>query len=147
MRSSTGRARVREALLRYVEARADALASARRELGLGEGDARALLHISDNPGIRPTQLRDHLGITSAGVTALIDRLAERGIVRREPDEDDRRVSRITLTVDLAEDPWSVLTRFDSDFDVAVDAVAEDECVTFSDLLESLTSATLERSRA
>lgn len=146
MRSSASRTRVREALLRYVEARMNALAAARRELSLGEGDARALLHIAANPGIRPTQLRDHLGITSAGVTALIDRLAERGIVRRDADEDDRRVSRISLTVDLADEPWSALTRFDTDFEVAVDAVAEDDCVTFSDLLESLTAATLERGR-
>ena len=146
MRSSTGRARVREALQRYVDSRADALAAARRELSLGDGDARALLHIAANPGIRPTQLREHLGITSAGVTALIDRLADRGIVRRDPDDVDRRVSRISVIVDLEADPWSQLTRFDTDFGVAVDAADEDQCDSFSDLLESLTAATLERSR-
>lgn len=146
VRPSTGRARVREALVRYVGARSDALAEARRGLSLGEGDARAVLHIAANPGIRPSELRDYLGITSAGVTALIDRLVQREIVRREPDPSDRRVSRISLVVDLAVDPWSQLTRFDSDFDVAVDEVPDEDFVDFTDLLEALTATTVERGR-
>jgi predicted nucleotidyltransferase len=80
------------------------------------------------------------------VTALIDRLAVRGLVRRDADELDRRVSRISVIVDLAEDPWSQLTRFDSDFDIAVDAADEDQCESFTELLESLTAATVERGR-
>lgn len=137
---------VRRALLAYVQARAEALAVARRELSLGEGDAKALLYIAGNPGIRPTQLREHLGITSAGVTALIDRLVDRGVVRRDIDEDDRRVNRITVTVDLAEDPWAMLTRFDDDFDRAVGAIDEDQTTTFTELLESLTLETVERGK-
>lgn len=142
----SGPSRVRRALLVYVQARASALSAARRELGLGEGDANALLHIAGNPGIRPTQLRDHLGITSAGITALIDRLVERGIVRRDVDPDDRRVNRISLTVDLDDEPWSQLTRFDSDFDVAVDAIDQERSDNFTELLEALTSETVERGR-
>ena len=49
---------LRRALADYTRARSDALSAARRELKIGEGDARALLHIADNPGIRPTQLRE-----------------------------------------------------------------------------------------
>lgn len=143
---SSGPSRVRAALSLYVQARSDALAVARRELGLGEGDAKALLHIADHPGIRPTQLREHLGITSAGITALIDRLVDRGIVRRDVDLDDRRVNRITVTIDLDDEPWSQLTRFDHDFDDAVGGVGELESDTFTALLESLTTATVERGR-
>jgi DNA-binding MarR family transcriptional regulator len=142
----SGPSRVRRALAVYAQARADALSLARRELGLGEGDAKALLHIAGNPGIRPTQLRDHLGITSAGITALIDRLVERGIVRRDVDADDRRVNRISVTVDLDDEPWSQLTRFDTDFDLEVDGIDERESDTFTALLESLTTATVERGR-
>lgn len=142
----TGPSRVRTALYVYMQARSEALAVARRELGLGEGDAKALLHIAANPGIRPTQLRDHLGITSAGITALIDRLVDRGIVRRDVDPDDRRVNRISVTVDLGDEPWSQLARFDEDFDLEVDGIAETESETFTALLETLTSATVERGR-
>lgn len=138
---------LRQALAAYSRARSDALAAARRELGIGEGDAKALLHIADQPGIRPTQLREHLGITAAGVTALIDRLVDRGAVRREVDPDDRRVSRITLTIDIAEEPWARLTRFDSDFDHATLDADEADILRFSELLDSLVTVTLDRGRA
>jgi DNA-binding MarR family transcriptional regulator len=107
------------ALLRYVEARSAALNSARHALGVNELDARALLHIDAHPGTRPGDLRHYLGITSAGVTTLIDRLVERGAVRRDIDADDRRVSRLTAVADLRAEPWSVLTRFDDAFSAAV----------------------------
>lgn len=137
---------VRRALAAYVKARTAAIAAARRELGLGEGDAKALLHIAVHPGIRPSQLREHLDITSAGVTALIDRLVDRGIVRRDVDPDDRRVNRISVTVDLDDEPWSRLSRFDNDFDLEVDGIADGESDAFTALLESLTSATVARGR-
>ena len=137
---------LRQALGRYVEARYTALSEARRILNIGEGDARALLFIAENPGTRPTQLRDYLGITSAGVTALIDRLVEREAVRRDVDPDDRRVSRITVTVDLAADPWSSLTRFDSDFDGAVAAGDIQYTERLADILDTLTDSTRNGSR-
>nr|WP_246301259.1 MarR family winged helix-turn-helix transcriptional regulator [Microbacterium immunditiarum] len=125
----------------YVRARSEALAQARKQLGIGEGDANALLHIAAHPGIRPSQLREHLGITSPGVTALIDRLVSRGIVRRDLDPSDRRVNRISVTVDLGDEPWAQLTRFDSAFDDAVLAGEEADAARFAELLESWTTST------
>ena len=135
---------LRSALADYGRARSEALTVARRELGIGEGDAKALLHIADNPGIRPTQLREHLGITAAGVTALIDRLVDRGAVRRDVDVVDRRVNRITLTIDIAEQPWAQLTRFDNDFDDELLEVDGDELLRFIELLDTLTAGALDR---
>ena len=100
------------ALHRYAEARNAALVTARLALGIHELDARALLFIADHEGARPGDLRDYLGITSAGVTTLIDRLVARLAVRRDVDAADRRVSRLTAIADLDAEPWSVLTRFD-----------------------------------
>ena len=54
---------------------------ARRELNISEMDAKALLFVVDNPAPAP-DLRDYLGITGAGATTLIDRLAARDVVRR-----------------------------------------------------------------
>lgn len=137
---------LRQALSRYLDARSTALAEARRALSIGEGDARAVLFIAENPGTRPTKLRDYLGITSAGVTALIDRLVERDIVRRDIDPDDRRVSRITLTVDISADPWSSLTRFDDDFEGAVAAGDLEQTQLLAEFLESLTESTVGSTR-
>jgi DNA-binding MarR family transcriptional regulator len=138
---------LRRALSGYLEARSGALLAARQALGIGEGDARALLRIAESPGIRPTQLREFLGITAAGVTALIDRLVERGAVRREVDPDDRRVNRITLTIDLAEEPWEQLTRFDTDFDAAILAADAVETDRFAALLDELILTTTGRPRS
>lgn len=140
MSSTTRGSALAQALARYLEARTTALREARKTLGINEMDARALLFIAENPGLKSGELRDYLGITSAGVTTLIDRLIERDAVRREPDASDRRVSRIHLTIDLREDPWNTLTRFDDDLTAA--AIAKGGGVTdpFAELLDELTAA-------
>ena len=131
-----------QALRQYLDARNAAMIAARASLGISDTDARALLFIVGNPGTRPTALREYLGITSAGVTTLIDRLVDRGVVRRDIDPSDRRVNRITATIDIAEDPWSVLNRFDDDFDVAVGAADQALVGNSAALLKSLTAATV-----
>ena len=129
-----------QALRQYLDARNAAMITARASLGISDTDARALLFIVGNPGTRPTALREYLGITSAGVTTLIDRLVDRDLVRRDIDPSDRRVNRITATIDIAEDPWSILNRFDDDFDVAVDAADQALVGDSVALLRSLTAA-------
>jgi DNA-binding MarR family transcriptional regulator len=132
-------------LARYIDARTAAQREARKGLGINEMDARALLYIGEHPGLRSGDLRDYLGITSAGVTTLIDRLIERGAVQREPDPNDRRVSRIRLTIDLKAEPWLALTRFDDDVSRA--AAARDDHLTadFAQLLDELTAMAIEGS--
>lgn len=125
------------ALLAYGEARRLAAAEARRELGLNELDARALLFVADNPGARPSHVRDHLGITSAGVTTLIDRLVQRGAVRRDLDDDDRRVNHITATVDLGAPPWSALRAFDVDIESAIATIDAAEAGRTAELLRRI----------
>lgn len=129
------------ALTAYSSARNDALVAARKELRISEVDARALLFVVDNPGVRPTALRDHLGITSAGVTSLVDRLVERGLVRRDSDAADRRGNHITAIVDLTEEPWSALTEFDRQFEKVVDS----QLGTRSDELAALLTRLTEES--
>ncbi|MFE5409508.1 MarR family winged helix-turn-helix transcriptional regulator [Microbacterium sp. NPDC056569] len=128
------------AMLRYVHARTAALNQARRELRINEVDARALLFVVEHPGTRPGTLSSFLGITSAGVTTLIDRLIERGAVRRDVDPTDRRVNRITATVDFGAAPWSALTRFDDAFHLAATASDPDDIRQFAAALDGFTEA-------
>ena len=128
------------ALDAYIEVRRSAEAAARAELRLSETEVRALLRIRENPGIRPSELRDHLGVTSAGVTTLVDRLVERGLLRRELDTDDRRVNHIHLEVDLDAMPWSQLDRFARDLDEAVDAEPADVTNGFAETLRRIVRA-------
>lgn len=142
MADAKGEPTLGQALRRYLDARNAAMVTARASLGISDTDARALLFIVGNPGTRPTALREYLGITSAGVTTLIDRLVHRSLVRRDIDPADRRVNRITATIDVAADPWSVLNRFDDDFDVAVGAADKAVVGRSAALLDSLTAATV-----
>ena len=140
------RTSLRQALRKYVEARQAALTEARRVLDISELDARALLFVADHPGARPTRLREYLGITSAGVTTLVDRLERRGIVRRDIDRKDRRVSHITLTMDLDAEPWSALTQFDRDFEAAIAASDAGDTAELAAALDALTTSVIESGR-
>lgn len=126
------------ALLAYCEARRVADAEARRELSLNELDARALIFVAENPGARPSHVRDHLGITSAGVTTLIDRLVQRGAVRRDLDEEDRRVNHITAIVELDTPPWSQLRAFDAAVEEAIAELDPDDARRVARLLTHIT---------
>ncbi len=89
-------------------ARAHLLAELRRA-GREHDDATVLFHsaVATDAGLHPTDykalgvlarlgplsagaLGRHLGLAAASVTNLVDRLAAKGFVRREPDPDDRR---------------------------------------------------------
>ena len=146
MATETAELTLRQALRQYLDARNAAMVAARAALGISDIDARALLFVVDNPGTRPTALREYLGITSAGVTTLIDRLVDRSLVRRDVDPDDRRVNRITATIDIAEDPWSALNRFDDDFDIAVAAADKTLVGHSATLLQELIAATVDARR-
>lgn len=126
----------------YIEARRSAEAATRAELRLSETEVRALLRIRQEPGIRPSALRDHLGVTSAGVTTLVDRLVERGLLRRELDTEDRRVNHIHLEVDLSAMPWAQLDRFARDLDDAVTAEPEAATDAFAETLRRIVRVTL-----
>lgn len=132
------------ALDAYIEARRTAEAAARAELRVSETEVRALLRIREHPGIRPSELRDHLGVTSAGVTTLVDRLVERGILRRELDTEDRRVNHIHLEVDFDAEPWSQLALFSRDFDRAVETEPAETTNAFADTLHRLIRAAWDR---
>lgn len=67
-----------------------------RALGLGPADLRCLDVLTDGP-CTAGHLARATGLRPAATTALIDRLTERGFVRRSPDPTDRRRVLVELT--------------------------------------------------
>jgi DNA-binding MarR family transcriptional regulator len=59
----------------------------------------ALLHVFEagEQGIRMADLASAVVISKSGITSLVDRLEASAHVRRNPDPDDRRATRITMT--------------------------------------------------
>lgn len=129
-----------QSLIDYYDARDVAFLAARKTLGVGELDARALVFIFDNPNTRPRDLGAYLGITSAGVTTLTDRLVQRQALRRDIDAADRRVIRLTAIVDLSNEPWSALKRFDDEVRRGTAALDPDLVADAARLIGELTRA-------
>ena len=70
----------------------------REECGISVAWFEALLRIGRSGGMMTmSELASQLALTNGGVTRMVDRMAEAGLVRREPCAEDRRVSYATLT--------------------------------------------------
>jgi len=66
-------------------------------LGLGASEMNALVDLWFNGPCTPRTLVDRLGLTSAGVTALVDRLEATGLAARGGHPTDRRSVIVELT--------------------------------------------------
>jgi DNA-binding MarR family transcriptional regulator len=66
-------------------------------LGLSAGELLALAHLSVDGPLGPTELTRRLHMTTGAMTAMLDRLAERDYVVREPHATDRRRVMVRLT--------------------------------------------------
>lgn len=59
--------------------------------------SRALRILSRHGTMRLSALSDHLHIAPRSTTEVVDALESRGLVRRQPDPDDRRATLVALT--------------------------------------------------
>jgi DNA-binding MarR family transcriptional regulator len=66
-------------------------------LGISAAELLALAHLSLDGPLGPTDLTHRLHMTTGAMTAMLDRLAERDYVVREPHETDRRRIMVRVT--------------------------------------------------
>lgn len=84
---------------------------------LREAHTKLLPHLQAPEGIRITALAERVGVTKQAVQPLVAELSEQGLVRVEPDPDDARARRVTLTalgVDAMLHGTGVLERLERD---------------------------------
>jgi DNA-binding MarR family transcriptional regulator len=74
-------------LLLYHRSEAD-------KIGLNPTDARAMSFLNETGPMPAGRLAELMGLTTGAVTGVLDRLEDAGLVRREPDPEDRRRIRI-----------------------------------------------------
>jgi|SRR3990172_8759769 len=67
------------------------------ELGLYTGQEILLMHLWLEDGLTQTTLAERLCIQPATLTKTLDRLEQAGLVARQPDMDDRRVTHVYIT--------------------------------------------------
>jgi DNA-binding MarR family transcriptional regulator len=76
-------------------------------LGLNRTDQRCLDVISRLGRVTAGELAEEAGLTTGGVTAVVDRLEKAGYARRVPDERDRRKVLIEITPHFHERTWPI----------------------------------------
>ncbi len=68
-----------------------------REKGLSMSQINALFHLRRQGCSGVTNLGDHLEVTSAAASQMLERLVQMGLIERSEDPHDRRVKQIVLT--------------------------------------------------
>ena len=67
-------------------------------LQLSPGVIKTLVRLARHDGVSMGEMARGIGVDPSYITALVDDLDTRGLARREPSADDRRVKIIVLTV-------------------------------------------------
>ncbi|WP_166316796.1 MarR family transcriptional regulator [Microbacterium excoecariae] len=92
---------VLEAMHRWRETERAMSEASQRYMKLGDTDMRALRFLvacrSQDTVATPSSIAQHLGISTASTTKLLDRLAKGGHVTRHPHPSDRRSLAIEIT--------------------------------------------------
>ncbi|MFZ3069960.1 MAG: MarR family transcriptional regulator [Anaerolineaceae bacterium] len=76
--------------------------------GLTFSQSNSLFFLKNEPQATINDLADHLGITKAAVSQLVERMVGQGLVNRQEDPQDRRSKRLTLTPlgdTIVEEAW------------------------------------------
>ena len=68
-----------------------------RATGLSVTHFRALVFMDRRPGSTLSALAEHLGLSAATVSKMVEKLVEAGLVRREASPNDRRRTPLCLT--------------------------------------------------
>jgi DNA-binding MarR family transcriptional regulator len=74
----------------YIDTRARAIGTTRAQWSL-------LAHLARQPGLTQSELSDILEIQPISLTRLVDRMADQGLVVREPHPSDRRANCVFIT--------------------------------------------------
>ena len=105
--------------------------------GLTPMEVKALGYFGRRPGATQSDLVAHSGRDKAQIARLISTLKERGLLTMQPDAQDRRVQRLTLSDDASRLHRQLRRQGEKLAQVAVQGLAEDELAQLTALLERL----------
>lgn len=74
----------------YIDTRSRAIGTTRAQWAL-------MAHLARRPGMTQSELSDVLEIQPISLTRLVDRMADQGLVKREPHPTDRRANCVFIT--------------------------------------------------
>jgi DNA-binding MarR family transcriptional regulator len=128
------------AAARRAHAAVDALDEAvARALGVGRSDLRCL-NLIEQGARSPSRIAACLGLSSAAVTALLDRLERAGLASRAADPADRRAVLVSLTPDAMARAGETYRRFANRLAASAAAMGEGGAERMAAALEAMAAA-------
>lgn len=141
---------VLDALQRYRMAENAMNDRARAASGMSENEMRIVRYLltqaEEKHAVTPTDLSKHLGVTSASMTALLDRLERAGAIERVRHPSDRRSLLITATDHAEQTVGAPVVAFQNETQRIADDLPPDEHSVVVAFLEKLTDAADHASR-
>ena len=98
-----------------------------------------MLQVRAEEGCLLGEIGEHLMVSAATVTGLVDRLVRRGLVSRIEQADDRRKRRVRLTAEGLDFLGGVLPRYAGFFTGALASFDREQKTQLAGLLEGLTT--------
>jgi DNA-binding MarR family transcriptional regulator len=111
-----------------------------RRLGLNPADLRCLDWLTEGP-LTAGQLSRAIGLRPAATTALIDRLAAKGYVRRVPAEGDRRRVLVEMTEEGSSRTWACYGPMVQEGEGLLSGFTRAELAKMRDLLDAMVELT------
>lgn len=122
--------------------RIDVRLRAEHDLPLSFFESLYFIGHSTEGGLRIGELARALRVTVGGTSKLADRIEQAGLIRREPDPDDRRASRVVLTRSGRRALDAATTTYETELANALDATLSDkEQAAMHDFVTRLLTAT------
>ena len=90
-------AQVEDRLAAFMRLRGQTMRRYFFNIGLFNGHPAMLFHIARQPGITQTEIAQRMEISKASVAVSVKRMETAGLLRREADPTDRRVTHLYLT--------------------------------------------------
>lgn len=104
-------------------------------------DLLVRLHLAPEHRLRAVDLCHQLLLSPSHVSRMLDRAEREGLVRREPDPDDRRANQVYLTADGEQAVRRLAPRLHAVLDAAIfQTLDPTEVDTLVDLLERIEAA-------
>jgi DNA-binding MarR family transcriptional regulator len=128
--------------------RVDARLREQHDLPLAFFEPLHFIGHSPDGGLRIGDLAQALRITVGGTSKLADRIERAGLIRREPDPDDRRASRVALTDSGRRTLAAAVETYEAELAHILDPeLSEEEQRAMHDLVTRLLTATSDGERA
>jgi DNA-binding MarR family transcriptional regulator len=109
-----------------------------RRLHVSQPELMAMAHVRLGGSIGPSELAHRLDITTGAVTALVDRLAERGHLERHPHPADRRKLLLTATPQAREEIMRHVTPLSDEIKTLATSFNDEERTVIGRYLAALT---------